>query len=152
MPRRCLEHGLDQLKRPSSTYSFGAMELAIFVAVKLHAPASRARPDPAGMAHKECTMLTAWSCSAQACGAPCQACDAGKSGRSLLVEAELTVSSQRVCSGITCVFVRFRAGRQRCVSALCTIRAIPFTLHDPRRRAEGLDRGAGLLATAFSIQ
>ena len=59
MPRRCLEHGLDQLKRPSSTYSFGAMELAIFVAVQLHAPASRARPDPAGMAHKECTMLTA---------------------------------------------------------------------------------------------
>ena len=105
MPRRCLEHGLDQLKRPSSTYSFGAMELAIFVAVQLHAPASRARPDPAGMAHKECTMLTAWSCSAQACGAPCQACDAGKSGRSLLVEAELTVSSQRVCSGIMSLYV-----------------------------------------------
>ena len=64
MPRRCLEHGLDQLERPSSAYSFGAMELAIIVAVKLHAPASRARPDPASMAHKECTMLTAWSCSA----------------------------------------------------------------------------------------
>ena len=64
MPRRCLEHALDQLKRPSSTYSFGAMKLAIFVAVQPHAPASRARPDPAGMAHKECTMLTAWSCSA----------------------------------------------------------------------------------------
>ena len=41
----------------SSTYSFGAMELAIFVAVQLHAPASRAHPDPAGMAHKECTIV-----------------------------------------------------------------------------------------------
>ena len=91
MAKGWLEHGLDQLKRPPSTYSFGTMELAIIVAVQLHAPASRARPDPAGMAHKECTMLTAWSCSAQACGAPCQACDAGKIGRSPLVEAELTV-------------------------------------------------------------
>ena len=36
----------------------------------------------------------------QACGAPCQACDAGKSGRSPLVEA-----SQRVCSGIMSLYV-----------------------------------------------
>ena len=50
------------------------MELAIFVAVQLHAPASRAHPDPA---YKECTML----------------------------EAELTVSSQRVCSGIMSLYV-----------------------------------------------
>ena len=46
------EHGLDQLRRPSSTRSFDAMELAIIVAVQPHIPATRTRPDPAGMAHE----------------------------------------------------------------------------------------------------
>ena len=51
------EHGLDQLRRPSSTRSFGAMELAIIVAVQPHISASKTRPDPAGMTHEECTVL-----------------------------------------------------------------------------------------------
>ena len=46
------EHGLDQLRRPSSTRSFDAMELAIIVAVQPHIPVTRTRPDPAGMAHE----------------------------------------------------------------------------------------------------
>ena len=32
------EHGPDQLRRPSSTRSFGTMELAIIVAVQPHIP------------------------------------------------------------------------------------------------------------------
>ena len=93
------EHGLDQLRRPSSTRSFDAMELAIIVAVQPHISVSRTRPDPAGMTHEECTVLAACTCSARACGAPCQVCHAGKSGGSPLVEAESIVAPQRVYSG-----------------------------------------------------
>ena len=59
------EHGLDQLRRPSSTRSFGAMELAIIVAVQPHITVSRTRPDPADMAHEDCAVLAACSCSAR---------------------------------------------------------------------------------------
>ena len=92
------EHGLDQLRRPSSTRSFGAMELAIIVAVQPHISASKTRPDPAGMTHEECTPLAACSCSAQACGTHCQARDAGKSGGCPLVEAEFIMETQPVHS------------------------------------------------------
>ena len=59
------EHGPDQLRRPSSTRSFGAMELAIIVAAKPHFSASRTRSDPADMAHEDCAVLAACSCSAR---------------------------------------------------------------------------------------
>ena len=59
------EHGPDQLRRPSSTRSFGAMELAIIVAAQPHFSASRAGPDPADMAHEDCAVLAACSCSAR---------------------------------------------------------------------------------------